>query len=91
MNLKLPEIDEADYEPMRQLTLRLAETVHTFRQERDRGIPTAPAGQPSHTVEYVPVTPAAFRRYAQQKSIRLPATMEDLQRFASDCEELENA
>ena len=90
MHLKLPDIDEADYEPMRKLTLGLAETVHAFRHDRDRGIPIAPAGHPPHTVQYVKVTPAALQRYAEEKRIRLPATMHDLQRFATDFEDVDN-
>ena len=84
MHLKLPDIDEADYQPMRKLTLGLAETVHAFRHDRDRDIPIAPTGQPPHTVQYVRVTPAAFHRYAQEKGIRLPATLDDLKNFAVD-------
>jgi hypothetical protein len=82
----LPEIDEADYEPMRKLTLGLAETVHGFRRERDDGIPVAAAGQPPHSFEYVKVTPAAFERYAATRGIRLPATARELHRFVADFE-----
>jgi hypothetical protein len=91
MHLKLPDIDEADYEPMRKLTLGLAETVHAFRHDRDRDIPIAAAGQPPHTVQYVRVTPPAFQRYVEDKRIRLPATMHDLRRFASDFEDHDTA
>ena len=89
MHLKLP--DEADYEPMRKLTLGLVETVHPFRQERDRRIPIAPADHPPHTVQYVKVTPAAFQRYAEEKCIRLPAAMHELKRFATDFDDLDNS
>ena len=86
MHSKLPEIDDADYAALQKLTLGLADTVHSFRHERDRGLPMAAAGQSSHTIELVRVTPAAFARFCAEKRIPLPATVHELHRFASDFE-----